>query len=71
MTPEWDQWKGAVDVKIENASERFESIEERMRTLEKQVGDVVAKLSVPLFLAGISGPIIGAIIVYVLTKSAK
>ena len=71
MTPEWDQWKGAMDVKMETASERFAEMEARLKHVEEKVSEVVAKLSVPLFIAGISGPIIGALIVYVLTKQIK
>jgi hypothetical protein len=71
VTPEWNEWKGAVDVKIENTAERFNELEQRMRALEDKVGDIVAKLAVPLFLAGIGGPILGAIIVYMLTKGIK
>lgn len=71
MTPDWNEWKGAMDVKMETASEHFEELEARLDKLEEKVSDVVAKLSVPLFIAGISGPIIGALIVYVLTKQIK
>lgn len=71
MTPEWDQWKGAIDVKMETATERFSELEARLLRIEEKVADVVAKLAVPLFIAGISGPIIGALIVYVLTKQTK
>lgn len=71
MTPEWNEWKGAVDVKIENVAERFESVEERMRKIEDKVGEMVAKLSVPVFLSATAGPIIGALIVYLLTKANK
>jgi len=71
MTPEWDQWKGAIDAKMETAGERFEEVEARLLRIEEKVADVVAKLAVPLFIAGISGPIIGALIVYVLTKQTK
>ena len=68
MTPEWNEWKGEVNVKIENTAERFSLIEQRMHVLEDKVSDIVAKLAVPLFLAGIGGPIMGAIIVYLFTK---
>lgn len=71
MTPEWNEWKGAMDVKMETTQERFNEMEERMRGLEQKVSDVVAKLSVPVFLSATAGPIIGALIVYFLTKSAK
>jgi hypothetical protein len=71
MTPEWDQWKGAMDAKMETAGERFQELEARLKHVEEKVSEVVAKLSVPLFIAGISGPIIGALIVYVLTKQIK
>lgn len=71
MTPEWNEWKGEVNVKIENVSERFQSIDERMQKLEDKVGEVVARLSVPVFLSATAGPIIGALIVWVLTKAVK
>lgn len=71
MTPEWNEWKGAIDVKIENVAERFENIDDRMRKLEDKVGEVVARLSVPVFLSAIAGPIIGAVIVWFLTKGTK
>lgn len=71
MTPEWNEWKGEVNVKIENVSERFESVEHRMQKLEDKVGEVVARLSVPVFLSAAAGPIIGALIVWALTKAGK
>lgn len=71
MTPDWNEWKGAMDVKMETATERFAELEARLERIEEKVSDVVAKLAVPLFMAGISGPIIGALIVYVLTKQSK
>ncbi len=71
MTPDWNEWKGAMDVKMETATERFAELEARLERIEEKVSDVVAKLAVPLFMAGISGPIIGALIVYVLTKQTK
>lgn len=71
MTPEWNEWKGKVDVKIETAADRFDEIEERMRKIEDKVGEMVAKLSVPVFLSATAGPIIGALIVYFLTKGSK
>lgn len=71
MTPEWNEWKGEVNVKIENVTERFESVEHRMQKLEDKVGEIVARLSVPVFLSAAAGPIIGAIIVWAITKGTK
>lgn len=71
MTPEWNEWKGAMDVRMEATQDKFEEIEKRMRTIEDKVSDVVARLSVPVFLSATAGPIIGALIVWFLTKSAK
>lgn len=71
MTPEWNEWKGAMDVKMETATERFSELEARLKRIEEKVSDVVAKLAVPLFMAGISGPIIGALIVWFITKGNK
>lgn len=71
MTPEWNEWKGEVNVKIENVAERFESVEQRMQKLEDKVGEIVARLSVPVFLSAAAGPIIGAIIVWAITKGTK
>lgn len=71
MTPDWSEWKGTMHVKMETAEQRLHDIETRMEKIEEKVSDVVSKLAVPIFLAGISGPFIGAIIVFVITKGFK
>ncbi len=43
----------------------------RIESLDVKVSEVLTKLAVPLFLVGIAGPVIGAMIVFALTKSLK
>jgi len=57
--------------KMETAEDRLLEIETRMVKLEEKVSDVVAKLTVPLFLAGVAGPIIGGLLVAVISRALK
>ena len=44
---------------------------ERIDAADEKLSQVVTKLAVPLFLVGISGPVIGAVIVWLITKGGQ
>jgi hypothetical protein len=63
-----ERWRGAVDMKLEHHEAKIEDHCERLATVEEKVSQVLVKLAVPLFLVGISGPVVGALIVWAITK---
>lgn len=65
---EYHRWRGGIDVLVKNHAEMLESHSERLNTLDEKVRDVLVKLAVPLFLVGIAGPVVGALIVWAITK---
>lgn len=71
MPPHWSEWKGNMMAKMESSVERILELEGRMDKLEEKVSDVIAKITVPLFIVGMAGPIVGAIIVAVVTRTLK
>jgi hypothetical protein len=68
---EWGEWKGTMSVKMQTAEDRLEELESKLSKVEDKVAEIVAKLTVPLWLAGIGGPIIGAVIVAAVTRAMK
>lgn len=65
---EFNRWRGGIDVLVKNHTEALESHARRLDSLDDKVRDVITKLAVPLFLVGISGPVVGALIVWAITK---
>ena len=71
MDPEWHEWRGGIDSRMHTNNNQMEQIESRLNRLEEKVGDVVAKMAVPLFAIQIFGTVVGAVIVYYITRGAK
>lgn len=70
-TPEWERWRGTVDERMNSHEERLNDHCDRLETLGDKISQVLTKLAVPLFFVGIAGPVIGAVIVWALTKGTK
>lgn len=65
---DWDRWRGSIDTQMETHAENIDTHARRLDTLDSKVGDILFKLAVPLFLVGIAGPVVGALIVWAITK---
>ena len=63
-----ERWRGQVDMKLEHHTAKIEDHCDRLAAVEEKVGQVLVKLAVPLFMVGIAGPVIGALIVWAVTK---
>jgi hypothetical protein len=68
---DWDRWRGAVDMKLDVHHGNIDHHAKRLDTLDAKVSDIVVKLAIPLFFVGVAGPVIGALIVFSLTKNMK
>lgn len=49
----------------------MDDIQIRLAKLEEKVSDVVAKMAIPLFTIQIFGTVVGALIVYYITRGVK
>ena len=68
---EWERWRGATEQRMNAQEERLCSHADRLDSVEDKVGQVLVKLAVPLFIVGIAGPMVGAVIVALITNSLK
>jgi len=68
---DWDRWRGQTDMKLEHHDAKIEDHCDRLAQVEEKVGQVLVKLAVPLFLVGITSPMVGALIVWMITKGTK
>lgn len=71
LNDNWHQWRGAIDEKMNTHASKLEDHCERIAAAEQAISKVLVKLAVPLFVMGIAGPVIGAIIVFVVTNALK
>lgn len=70
-TPEWERWRGTVDERMNSHEDRLNDQCERIDTTDEKLSQLLTKLAVPLFLVGIAGPVIGAVIVWAITKGGQ